>query len=319
MKGVKINTQINTSIIKKKGSRMTIYLDIVLFENIFLNSIIILSTAIIGKAQIKFVRILLASIIGSLFAICNYTININWLLGIILKIIISIVMMKISFNKCNFRKLMKQLMFFYLVSFTFGGIAFMLLFFINPRNIIIKSNHLVGAYPLKVAVISGIVGLLVFFVISKILKNSLSKKSILCEIEIFYNGNIQKMKTMIDTGNLLKDPISKKDVVIVEKDSLKSIISKDILDNIQSILQGKWLESENLHSYKFKLIPFSSLGNDNGLLIGFKPDYIKIYSEEECTRNDVLIGIYDGKLSKNNLYTSLIGLDILSNRKGKKT
>ncbi len=158
-----------------------------------------------------------------------------------------------------------------------------------------------------------------FFIISKILKNNLSKKSILCEIEIFYNGKIEKIKTMIDTGNLLKDPISKKDVVIVEKDSLKSIISKDILDNIQSILQGKWLESENLHSYKFKLIPFSSLGNDNGLLIGFKPDYIKIYSEEEWVRNDVLIGIYDGKLSKNNLYTSLIGLDILSNRKGKKT
>ena len=149
------------------------------------------------------------------------------------------------------------------------------------------------------------------------LKNNLSKKSIICEIEIFYNGNIEKIKTMIDTGNLLKEPISKKDVVIVEKDSLKSIISKDILDNIQSILHGQWLESENLHSYKLNLIPFSSLGNDNGLLIGFKPDYIKIYSEEECVRNDVLIGIYDGKLSKNNLYTSLIGLDILSNRKGK--
>lgn len=66
-----------------------------------------------------------------------------------------------------------------------------------------------------------------------------------------------------------------------------------------------------------KLIPFSSLGNDNGLLIGFKPDYIKIYSEEEYIRNDVLVGIYDGKLSKNNLYTSLIGLDILSSQKGK--
>ncbi len=298
---------------------MTIYLDIVLFENVFLNFIIILSTAIIGKVQIKCIRIFISSLIGGLFAIFNYIININWFLGIILKMIESILMMKIAFNKCNLKKLMKQLIFFYLVSFTFGGIAFMLLFFIKPQNIIIKSNHLVGAYPIKIAIISGIIGFLVFFIISKILKSSLSKKSILCDIEIFYNGNMEKIKTMIDTGNLLKDPISKKDVVIVEKDSLKSIISKDILDNIQSILQGKWLESENLHSYKLKLIPFSSLGNDNGLLIGFKPDYIKIYSEEECVRNDVLIGIYDGKLSKNNLYTSLIGLDILSNRKGKKT
>lgn len=297
---------------------MTIYLDIVLFENIFLNSIIILSTAIIGKVQIKWMRILFASLIGGLFAICNYIVNINWFSGIILKIVVSIIMMKIAFNKCTSKKLIKQLIYFYLVSFTFGGIAFMLLFFINPKDIIIKSNHLVGVYPLKVAIMSGIVGFIVFVVISKIVKNSLNKKSIICDIEIFYNGNTEKIKTMIDTGNLLKDPISQNDVIIVEKDSLKSVISKDILDNIQAILQGKWLETENVHSYKLKLIPFSSLGNDNGLLIGFKPDYIKIYSEEEYIRNDVLVGIYDGKLSKNNLYTSLIGLDILSSQKGKK-
>lgn len=290
---------------------MTIYLDIVLFENIFLNFIIILSTAIIGKAQIKIFRIFLSSLIGGLFAICSYVLNIDSILGVTIKIAISIIMMKIAFFNCNFQKLIKQLMFFYLVSFTFGGIAFMLLFFINPQNIVIKSNHLVGVYPLKVTFFSGIVGLVVFFVISKIIRNNLTKKSMICDMEIFYNGNAEKIRTMLDTGNLLKEPISKTDVVIVEKESLKSIISKDILDNIQSILQGKWLESENLHSYKLKLIPFSSLGNDNGLLIGFKPDYIKIYSEEECIRNDVLIGIYDGKLSKNNLYTSLIGLDVL--------
>lgn len=298
---------------------MTIYLDIVLFENIFLNSIIILSTAILGKVQIKIIRILIASFIGGIFAIGNYIIKLNSFWGIIFKMIISIIMMKIAFNKCTSKKLIKQLIYFYLVSFTFGGIAFMLLFFINPKDIIIKSNHLVGVYPLKVAIMSGIVGFIVFVVISKIVKNNLNKKSIICDIEIFYNGNTEKIKTMIDTGNLLKDPISQNDVIIVEKDSLKSVISKDILDNIQAILQGKWLETENVHSYKLKLIPFSSLGNDNGLLIGFKPDYIKIYSEEEYIRNDVLVGIYDGKLSKNNLYTSLIGLDILSSQKGKKT
>ena len=228
---------------------MTIYLDIVLFENIFLNFIILLSTAIISKSQIKIIRIFISSFIGGLFAILNYIININWLFTIILKVMISIVMIKIAFNKSNFKKILKQLMFFYLVSFTFGGIAFMLLFFINPQNIIVKSNHLVGTYPIKVAIIAGIVGFLVFVIISKIIKSNLSKKAMLCEIEIFYKGNIQKMKAMLDTGNLLKEPINKMDVVIVEKENLKSIISKDILDNIQNILKGKMLESDNLHSY----------------------------------------------------------------------
>ena len=63
--------------------------------------------------------------------------------------------------------------------------------------------------------------------------------------------------------------------------------------------------------YSFKFIPFSSLGNENGMLVGFKPDYIKIYGEEENVRTDVIIGIYDGKLTKTNKYTSLVGLNIL--------
>ena len=68
---------------------------------------------------------------------------------------------------------------------------------------------------------------------------------------------------------------------------------------------------DKVYNYKFKVIPFSSLGNDNGVLLGFKPDYIKIYDEEEYVKNNIIIGIYNGKLSKSNLYTSLIGLNIL--------
>lgn len=291
---------------------MTIYLDVVLFENVVLNYIIILSTAIISKSEMKILRILLASFIGGIFAILNYIVEINLILSILFKILVSIIMMLTAFQNYNFKKLLKQIIFFYLVSFTFGGIAFMLLFFINPQNIIINGSHFVGTYPIKIAVLAGGIGFIIISIVSIVIKNKITKKSMICDLEIYYSGKSKKIKTMLDTGNLLKEPISNADVVIVEKDSLKDIVSNEILENVTNILTGKWISSDNFHSYKLKLIPFSSLGNDNGLLIGFKPDYVKIYDEEECIRNDVLIGIYDGKLSRNNAYTSLIGLDILN-------
>jgi stage II sporulation protein GA (sporulation sigma-E factor processing peptidase) len=133
----------------------------------------------------------------------------------------------------------------------------------------------------------------------------------LCDIEIFYNSKSIKLKTMIDSGNLLKDPISNNDVIIVEKNSLIGIIDSDLLNHMDDILNGKWLDNGNIHNYKFKLIPFSSLGNENGIILGFKPEYIKIYDEEEKLRKEVIVGIYPGKLTKTNLYTSLIGLNIL--------
>ncbi|MBR3696782.1 MAG: sigma-E processing peptidase SpoIIGA [Clostridia bacterium] len=137
----------------------------------------------------------------------------------------------------------------------------------------------------------------------------------LCDLEIFYNGKLEKIKTMIDTGNLLQDPITKEDVIIVEKDSLKNLVSSDILDNIENIVSGKWLNFTNIYQYKFKIIPFSSLGKENGILLGFKPDYIKVDAEYETVKSDVIIAIYDGKLSRSNLYSSLIGINILKEDK----
>ena len=295
---------------------MKIYLDIVLLENFIMNYIIIFSTAVISKSKISNLRIALASFIGGLYSVLNYVCGFRNVENFCIKFIMSILIILLVFGSHKPRIIFKQLILFYLVSFTFGGIAFMLLFLINPANIIVEHGILIGTYPVKVTIFGGIIGFFVIVCVSYVIKDRLRTKSMVCDMEIFYKGKYQKLKTMIDTGNLLKEPISQTDVIIVEKNSLKGIVSDEILDNLDNIVQGKWLDSINyIHSYKFKLIPFSSLGNDNGLLIGFKPDYIKIFDEEECIRNDVIIGIYNGKLCKSNLYTSLIGLDILTNKK----
>lgn len=295
---------------------MKIYLDIVLLENFIMNYMILFSTAIISKSKINYWKIGVASLLAGLYSILNYLWNLGNTQSLLVKFLISIMIVLIGFDSRKLKTVFKQLILFYLVSFTFGGISFMLLFLINPANVVFENGLLVGTYPVKVTIVGGMIGFAVIAVVSYLIRDRMKTKSMLCDLEIFYKGKYQKLKTMIDTGNLLKEPISQTDVIIVEKNSLRGMISDDILDNLENILQGKWLNSkEDIYSYKFKIIPFSSLGNENGLLIGFKPDYIKILDEEECIRNDVIIGIYNGKLCKSNLYTSLIGLDILNGRK----
>ena len=69
-------------------------------------------------------------------------------------------MVKISYNSKKVKYLMKNLVLFYLVSLTFGGTAFMLLYFINPEDIISKDGILIGTYPLRVTLIGAILGLI---------------------------------------------------------------------------------------------------------------------------------------------------------------
>ena len=97
---------------------------------------------------------------------------------------------------------------------------------------------------------------------------------------------------MIDTGNLLKDPITGTPVIVVEKQSLKEIIEEEILNQIEGILEGKYIDTKYTENYisKFRLIPFSSLGKQNGMLIGFKPDEVKIkFDDTEIKKTNVLI------------------------------
>ena len=106
-----------------------------------------------------------------------YFVKINFLINTLTKILISILLILIAFDSNKIKKLIKQLIFFYLVSFTFGGATFMLLFFISPQNIVMKENHLIGTYPLKVTIYGGILGFITIIIVSKIIKDRMSKKA----------------------------------------------------------------------------------------------------------------------------------------------
>ena len=54
--------------------------------------------------------------------------------SLIVKVILSICMVYIAFKSEKITKLLKQLLIFYLTSFTFGGVSFALLYFIRPQD-----------------------------------------------------------------------------------------------------------------------------------------------------------------------------------------
>ena len=287
---------------------MTIYLDIVFLENVFINYTILIATTMLLKQKFKFGKALISSTVGGIASIILFLIKSSLLIEISLKILISVIMILIVYGK---KKFLRNILFFYLTSLVFGGVATIIIFSIKPESLNISEKFSNGTILIKNIIKASIISTVVIFIVSKLIKNNELKKRNIYDLEIFYKGKMLKVKAFLDSGNLLKEPITGKSVIIVEKDSLKGIVERDVIDNLKNILSGKWLKDVNT-KFSFFIIPFVSLGNDNGILIGFKPEYIKIYAETEILKNDIVIGIYDGKLNNNNLYTSLIGLNVLN-------
>lgn len=296
---------------------MTIYLDIVLIENLCMNYIILYATAYILKKKRKHIRLILSSLLGSIYSILAYMNVMKLYTNIISKIVLSIVMVYIAYNAKNIKQLSKELLFFYLTSFVFGGTAFALLYFVKPEEILIVNGNYVGTYPLKIAILGGLVGFTIICISFYFVKTRISKKDMFCEIEVYFEEEFIKMRALIDTGNMLKDPITSMNVIVVEKEKLKNILSENILDNLDKIIGGdvpkEIYEDEKLqYITRFRVIPFNSIGKTNGMLLGFKANKVIINQEEYREEiENVIIGIYEEKLSRKNQYNALIGLDLI--------
>lgn len=295
---------------------MTIYLDVVIIENLIMNSIIIYATAIVTKAKIEHLRIFLASLIGAIYSVLSYISKLAIFSNLFIKILLSIVMVYIAFNPPKIKTLGKQLLLFYLTSFLFGGVAFSLIYIIKPQEILMKDGLFLGTYPLKTVFLGAIIASIILITAFKVIKNKITAKDIYCNIEIYLEQKNIEIKAMLDTGNLLKEPISGMPVIVVEHTKLYDIIPKEILNNLDKILGGD-LESipeeiKEKYLTKLKVIPYSSLGKQNGMILGIKADKIKIIKEDEnIIKNNVIIGIYNKSLTKRGEYNGLVGIELL--------
>ena len=89
-----------------------------------------------------------------------------------------------------------------------------------------------------------------------------------------------------------------------KRNNINQIIGGD-LEKIPQQIQSQYIS-------KLKLIPFSSLGKQNGMLLGIKVQQIKIIKEsEEITKENIIVGIYQQSLTKNGEYQALMGMEFI--------
>lgn len=294
-----------------------IYGDILIAENIIMNLIIIWLTAYLTKLKTNIIKMLIGSIIGAIYAILIYLPSIEILKGISLKLALSVIVIFVVFSPGKLRDFIKSFTIFYLTSFLFGGIAFALIFMfnnkINPKQVINLSD-----VTITLLLVTCVIGYFINKISFEYIQKRISKESLINKINISIDGKEKEAIGLFDTANFLKDPISKSPVIVVEYKLVEDILPleiKDIFINHQekdiekvslSVSYSEWIT-------KFRIIPYSSLGEDNGFLIGFKTDKISIFEKEHNIEIfNVIMAVYNQNLSNDGEYNALLHPEILN-------
>jgi len=299
---------------------MVLYFDVVFLINLLMNYLILYFVALVLNLKRVFGRLFLGAILGCLFLLSIVSEKCQVLQSFPLKIIISVIMILVSFRPKSFRDFLKILSFFYVISFMMGGGALAFFYFLNLRQNLITNTLIINniSVPWWILLVSALALFLFLKYLWPLLYSILSKDAYLALLTIVIDDKPLEITGLIDTGNDLFDPLSNYPVIIVELDAIKNFFSKDL----QVILEKGPEESlvtlgetiaNSIWANRFRIIPFESIGKSRGLMIGFKPDIVKIqHNDKVKSTNEAVVGIYQRVLSSEGTYKALLNPVLLN-------
>ena len=286
---------------------ITVYADILFLTDFFMTLFVLVCTRLFLKKK----RSVLLCVAAALTASAGFCAVVLWDKAAFLNnaagfCILAVITVFISYLPKKLSELIRLFMLVNCIALFTGGILCGLFFFSGAGS------------PLGEGVIYGIrritLGMLLFFTavsyifikaVCNIFRASVIKKQMKYTVRLRLKNMEVSFAAIGDTGNSLKDPVTGNGVIVAEYGVLAPILpfgtepDRDIYDYI----------SEYADDIKLRLLPYRSLGNENGVMLCFSPDSVFI---DNIMYHNILIGISFIELSDTGSFRGLINTEIFA-------
>ena len=257
---------------------MEVYIDVLFAVNFFMDFFILWSESFIGGIGASLKKIALASSAGSfLYCAAIYKLKYYMYSNMAACVIILAVITVIAFNPKRIKDFIKNLVFTYIFAMAVGGICYRL-YGIYGKSIF--SFKILPAASFSVYMV-------LKFGISYI-DRYVTKRRNFINITVHIDGQKIPLTALIDTGCSLKGSVSGENIVVAE------------IKAVKARYKGSVAES------RFYVIPFRSLGNENGFIYGIRADYAE-YGDKRVS--PVTLALYNGQFSSGE-YDAIVSPDI---------
>jgi stage II sporulation protein GA (sporulation sigma-E factor processing peptidase) len=261
---------------------------------------------------------LIAASIGSLYAVFAIAFPNAALITFSLnKIAVSALMVLLAFKTQNLSEFLRRWGMMLLSAFLLAGCTYALSTVLDGG--VLSYGGLMYISPqgtLKAFLFSAGLCIVLVRPIGRILSGKAFREGSIIPVLIRLGDKTVRFNALVDTGNSLTDPITGYPVMIVEAESLKAILPSEVYDSVVSNNIYKQIPNgngENTWIKRIHLIPFKSIGKENGMRTGFRPDNLRVGRDGAFKEiNNVIVGICGIKLSNSAKYSALVGPAMLS-------
>lgn len=279
---------------------MIVYAEYYFALNLLADYMILKTTSRIVNNNFSKYRAFLGAFIGALYSMVYFIPSLMFLYNILMKIIFGLFIVFISFEYRGVKEYLKILMTFYSVNIFLAGSIF----------------YIVYCFGIDYTFVSLVLIYATFFIVSsgffdnfhKIIKSLNVFKDLKNDITVSIEDDQIVFNTLMDTGNLLKDPISQNPIMIVDVKKLENVLPQELVYVDYSVMNLKKVDylmsklSDAICS-RFRVIPYKVVGNENGLLIGIKADYIEIQGHK---KGNIILGLSNLSTDDMNAHDAII-------------
>lgn len=309
---------------------LEVYVDVIFVINFIMDFVLIFMVKEIMKLKTTKLKMIGSAVFGGISA-CILTVlpNLNIILQFIISyIVITTFMIRIAFGKINRRTSIKACIILYISTFFLGGTLNSLYY--NSRLGYYFSQliegRLIHEESFLYFILSSLTLIIAILIFVFIIKHLRSGELTLYHTELYYGSNKIKVVGLLDSGNSLYDPISKKPVLVMDVEAIQMLLSKDEMSVLNMILSTTGEKSRhksmaNTHieptydntaeKLKIRMIPYHSIGK-SGMMPAIVIDQVVIWDEEEqISNNHVLIAVSGTRISKQNEYQIILHREIM--------
>jgi len=281
-----------------------VYIDVLFGMNFIINYLMLYASAKLGGQVIKRFFIALSAIVGAIYCCLTYFAEMQKITAFVAKITIGLIMVLIAFG-IN-RNLFRLFLSFCGVSFAFGGCVLAVYYISGGAGGMIDVSN--GIYYLRVSfktllLSAGISFLIVNFVFKRCVAKNDGRS--ISRVRVENQSKRVCFQALIDTGNNLTDPITNRPVIIAEYDMLREILDRKIIEVLDNVSPTDFpLVIDKLpREYKFRLLPYKTIGCEFDMLLVFQPDSIFINDRK---LKDGFIALSPNRISDGGIYNAIV-------------
>ena len=266
-----------------------VYADILFLINAGMDGLCFLLTSRLLHQKPSIGRIVLGAVVGGLYAVVALFLEAGQATTLACDVGVCLIMCGIVFarRKSSPKRFFLSTAIYFVLSMLLGGVMTALFHLLNRvgfTSYLPNGSDGPGTWLFAVLALMGS-GITLwggrFFRRSSVARN--------CHVTVEVDGHRIDVEGLLDTGNLLQDPLSGRAVVCVDREALSSVLPTELSQSIQNTNDDSSLSNSVLHR-RIRLIP-ANTATGTGLLWGIIPDRVEISMDAHGQTRQITVDV----------------------------